>query len=199
MITEIELKAHVLDSEVLRSQLSEKGEYLETFEKDDTYWFPDSADFSTSGLYPYGLRVREEKRKLQNGTEESITLVTYKIKEQRNNIETNDEQEFEVKPRPLFEGFLRRMGLKPGAAKRKRGWAFSHGRIRAELTEVEDLGWFVEIEILVSDNREETIAKARQELLVFLDSLGVGRDALESRSYLQMLSELPKKRPSDDG
>ena len=199
MATEIELKAHIQDSEAMRLLLYEKAEYIGAFEKDDTYWFSDQV----SDLPSSGLRVRREKRSLPDGTVESVTLATYKIKEVRDGIEINDEREFEIRSLSCrseseFEEFLRLMGFKPGAAKKKRGWAFSGKGISAELAEVEGLGWFVELEILANgiyadgsnaDNRDLAIAEGKKRLLDFLAGLGVEKEAIESRYYTEMLRE----------
>jgi len=198
MATEIELKAHVHDSEALKALLHEKAEYSSAFEKDDTYWllapgFPVPPDSR--------LRVRREQRNRLDGSSVSATVVTYKTKEKRDGMEVNDELEFDVNPGPEFEVFLKRMGCTPGISKRKRGWDFSRGEITAELVEIEGLGWFIEMEILAaeaareggsfsdsSDNMDKVVAEAREKLLGFLDELGISRDDIESQYYTEMLS-----------
>ena len=209
MATEIELKAHVRDSESLKELLHRKAEYSGAFEKKDVYWF----GTETSALRAAKLRIRREKRSFADGTEKSLCLVTYKAKEESDGIETNDELEFEVNPVEEFEEFLKKAGLEAGAVKRKRGWDFSKAlnsavelktaELTAELVEVDGLGWFVELEILVKarsdnvnaglddnaeDKREETVKEARETLLAFLDDLGIEREAIEGRYYLDMLS-----------
>ena len=203
MTIEIELKAHVKDFEALRLILQKKAEYRSAFEKEDRYWFPGTKSFS--GISPIdvvdfplldfpstGLRIRRENRNFPDGTEGSFTFLTYKIKEVRDGIEINDEREFEIRPSSsnngtAIEDLLIRLGLKPGISKRKRGWEFLHENINADLAEVENLGWFVELEILADNNREETIAQERRQLLDFLTSLGIGEEAIESRFYSEML------------
>ncbi|MCL2319848.1 MAG: class IV adenylate cyclase [Treponema sp.] len=186
MPTEIELKAHVQDSEALRLLLTKKADYLGTFEKDDTLWY--SADLS-----PYGVRIRKETRRLPDGTSESKVLVTFKSKEVKDGIEINEEREFEVNPVQEFEELLRRMMIKPGAGKRKQGWAFYRNGITIELLKVDGLGWFVELEILApplpaAASREETLTEAKTRLIAFLDELGIPRESIESRSYLSLLN-----------
>jgi predicted adenylyl cyclase CyaB len=196
MVKEIELKAHVRDSEALKTILSQKAEPGGAFEKRDVYWFgPETSAFPVTKI-----RIRKEKRSFADGTEKSLCLVTYKAKEENNGIEVNEELEFEVNPAEEFEEFLKKAGLKPGAGKRKRGWVFTKtvnsaselaaAELCAELVEVDGLGWFIELEILVSaeDKHEETLSKAKETLLAFLDSLGIDREAIERRFYLDMLS-----------
>ena len=192
MATEIELKARVLDSEALKVLLHEKAEYSCAFEKEDCYWF------DTSGLALPRLRLRREKRVFPDGSDESAIFVTYKNKELRGGIEVNDEHEFAVNPGPEFEDFLSKIGFTPGISKRKRGWAFTHDGINAELAEVEGLGWFVELEIVTAGrhagdintgDREKAVTAAGKKLLDFLDCLGIERKAIESRFYTEMLKE----------
>jgi adenylate cyclase class 2 len=190
MVTEIELKAHVHNNEDLRFLLSEKAEYLYAFEKEDSYWEP----CWVSDLPAYGLRVRRERRKFVDGNEESSTLVTYKTKEVREGIEINNEREFFVDPAHFFEEFLRRLRFKPGIFKQKNGWAYTREGIRAELLEVPELGWFLELEIIKDSaedgrNREESFAKGKKRLLDFLTGFGIEKEAVESRYYSQMLKE----------
>ena len=199
MVTEIELKAHVPDSQALKQLLLKKAEYLGSFEKDDSYWLPGATTPVTLALPPSGLRIRREKQLMPDASEECRVVASFKSKEIKDGIEVNEEREFELRPggeTANFEEFLRRMGLKEGFSKKKRGWVFSHEGINAELVEVEGLGYFVELEILMDEanaanGREESIAGAKKRLLDFLDSLGIERAAIESRFYSEMLGARP--------
>jgi len=202
MAIEIELKAHAGDHRALRVLLEQKTEYQSAFIKEDTYWFSGgiqpngTTPDQKTGLPPAGLRVRKEKRSFPDGREEFFTFVTYKIKEVRDGIEINDEKEFEIRPisskdtehsSAMFEELLIRLGLKPGISKRKRGWSFTHKEINAELTEVDGLGWFVELELLADNNLAETVSMGQKKLLNLLAELGIKREAVESRFYSEML------------
>jgi adenylate cyclase, class 2 len=193
---EIELKARVKDGarnvEALKRLLSEKAEYLYAFEKDDTYYFPSSP----SNIPRSGIRLRGESKTFPDGTVKKAAYVTYKAKEVRDGIEVNDEKEFEVRSSRyssivVFDEFLKLAGLGPGLSKHKRGWAFSKDEINAELLEVEKLGWFLEMEIVV-DNVEKDIMmieEKKKRLMEFLSELGIEKDAIESRYYSEMLRE----------
>jgi len=193
---EIELKAHIKDSEALKLLLSDKAQYLCSFEKEDTYYFPSN----NSDIPKSGVRLRSENKAFQDGTEKKDVYVTYKTKEARDGIEINDEKEFEVlssqnSTARVFNEFLKMMGLMPGYSKRKRGWAFSKEEIYAELLEVEKLGWFLEMEIVVNDidepdRKDATIKEKRKKLMGFLSGLGIEKDAIESRYYSEMLKEV---------
>ncbi|MDR0878433.1 MAG: CYTH domain-containing protein, partial [Treponema sp.] len=158
MALEIEVKARVDEPELLKTRLSAFGKADCSYEKEDTYWFP-LAEKAVSGngpaLPPSGLRVRREN----NGPfgtapaeQRQTTLVTYKIREPpgADGIEVNQEREFTVSDAGVFEELLGRLGLAPGIGKHKQGWAWNcAGKdgdvIRAELSEVRGLGWFIEL------------------------------------------------------
>jgi len=198
LAVEIELKAHIGDSEALRLLLLEKAQYLCSFEKEDTYYFP----AANSNIPKSGVRLRSESRTFPDGTEKKAVYVTYKTKELRDGIEVNDENEFEIRSSQnsaiqVFDGFLGMMGLMPGYSKRKRGWLFSKEGINTELLEVEKLGWFLELEIIVNDGDVEASGKGeiliqekKKQLMDFLSDLGIEKEAIESRYYSEMLKEL---------
>lgn len=185
MALEIELKAHVENPEGLEKQLSGLGESLGTYEKDDTYWFP--VKNGVSGLPASGVRVRREKTVDPRGQARGNTFVTYKIKELRGNIEVNDEREFEVSQGEIFGDLLLRLGLEPAMGKRKRGRAWQCGEIRAELSEVEGLGRFLELEIVTEKEGPGVIDESRKRLLEMLADLDIPPGRIETRPYTEML------------
>jgi len=202
LAVEIELKAHVQNDaqkiEALKRLLFEKAEYVCAFEKEDTYYFPSMP----SNIPQSGIRLRGENKTFSDGTMKKAAFVTYKTKELRDGIEVNNEKEFEVcssqyKPEIVFDEFLKIAGLAPGFSKHKKGWAFSKDGIYAELLEVEKLGWFLELEIVVNDadieasgKMETMIQEKKKQLMDFLSDLGIKKDAIESRYYSEMLKEI---------
>jgi adenylate cyclase class 2 len=190
-MTEIELKAHVKNLDTVKSRLETLAVYKGSFEKEDAYWFPQTAG---SPLPPSGLRVRKEKDRTPEGTVSAVVHVTYKIKEVREGMEINDEKEFELSQAAEFEDLITMLGLKKGREKTKKGFAYACKRINAELCEVEGLGWFIELEILSENRDRAAVDRARKELLGFLGALGIGEEALESRYYTEMLGDVPVSR-----
>jgi adenylate cyclase class 2 len=82
------------------------------------------------------------------------------------------------------------LGFKEKIRKRKIGSTYDYEGITAELTEVEGLGWFIELEILLPERDNEKIENVRERLLCLLDLLEVSRSKIESRSYSSMLAEI---------
>jgi adenylate cyclase class 2 len=199
-MVEIELKARIDDPEGVKKGLSELGIYDCAYEKDDTYWFfaknrgPAAGETPPPTLPPSGLRLRRETNTGTGGGVSKHHLVTYKTRELRAGMEVNDEREFEVSDGTVFEDLLRRLGLEPGIGKNKRGWAWilagPAAGVRAELSDVKGLGWFLELEILAPEGDEQTIARCRERLFFFLDALKIPREKIEPRPYTEMLRAL---------
>ncbi len=181
MATEIELKAWVDDPDTTRTQINSLARSEGTYEKFDTYWRWKDNNPQNPPLGS-GVRVRKEIRRGN-----TTGIITFKNKEVRDGIEINDEREFEVSDTVVFEELLQRLGLIPWIEKHKTGQSWRAGRITVELSLVEKLGWFVELEILSDQRDSESVDKARTELLTLLDRLGIGRDRLEERYYIEML------------
>jgi predicted adenylyl cyclase CyaB len=195
MAFEIELKARLDGPEPIPQRLALLGTYCRSYEKSDTYWRP-PAGSGSGGLPPSGVRVRRERGVDAEGRGREAVLVTFKTKESTAGVEVNDEREFAVSDAAVFEELLGRLGLEPAIRKEKRGRAWTIGDaeseapILAELSDVTDLGWFIELEILADDDGAATVARCRERLLALLDRLGIGRDAIEERPYTRMLSSL---------
>jgi adenylate cyclase class 2 len=198
MQVEIELKARADDPGALKQRIQPLGVFLGEFLKEDRYWFPQT-EGQSGEIPPSGLRLRRERFQNSRGELSRTLRATYKTKEVRQGIEVNQEREFTVSEEDAgataqgatapsaFEELLGRLGLRPGIAKEKRGWAWDCQGITLELCEVKGLGWFAELEILAGDDGEATVAAARARLLTLLGRLGIGEDRLETRYYTELL------------
>jgi adenylate cyclase class 2 len=191
MAAEIELKARVDDPETLRIRLEKLGKFLFSYEKDDTYWRP-------TGILPEipasGVRIRREHDTMPGGRIRETVLVTCKFREMIDGVEINDEREFEVSDGEIFGDLLKRLGFTPAVRKYKKGRAWDCDGIRAELSEVRDLGWFLELEItgekvprgkdLARDTSEN-----RRRLFALLEKAGIPPEKIETRPYTSMLQD----------
>lgn len=186
MAVEIELKARLEDPEPVKKRLSETGVFLHAYEKDDCYLV--SADKALT------IRVRRE-RLLRDDTVTERVLVTYKTKEITDGVEVNDEREFQVSDAEAFEEFLDYTGFSPDIKKEKRGWAWQMPAqmparippVLAEVSNVKNLGWFLELEILTEDRSEKTVAENRKRLFDLLAVLEIAPEQIEARPYTVML------------
>ncbi|MCL2763294.1 MAG: CYTH domain-containing protein [Treponema sp.] len=188
MAFEIELKVRVDDCTAVKERLAGLGNYCRAYTKSDSYWI--------HGKNQHGetVRIRHESGIGANGETHEAVLVTYKIKSIAAGIEVNDEREFTVSDRALFEALLTRLGLSSDICKEKQGWAWimpaetaEKPAILAELSMVTGLGWFLELEIIADDNHEQTVAVHRKQLLALLTRLGIPAEHIEPRPYTTML------------
>jgi adenylate cyclase class 2 len=176
---EIEVKYAVSDPEQVKRQLLALGAILDKSREDvDHYFNAPDRDF---GRTDEALRVR------QIGQHNYVTYKGPKIDSQ---TKTRKEIEVALEPGKVtadeFRQLLTHLGYRPVATVRKqRGICrLQRGAFNVEiyLDEVEDLGRFIELEIMATPNDLE---RARTTLLQIGQELGLGHS--ERRSYLELL------------
>lgn len=179
MALEVELKAHISDPASLLEQLRERKHLCEhPIDRFDTYLYSEKADRT--------IRLRREGVTL---------LVTTKERSTEAGIEVNKEYEFSADATAEEEliQFFSRLGYTVELTKQKVGFGFTQDAtdllpaLLIEVCEVAPLGWFVELEYVVGDER--ILAHAKRGLLEALDSLKIARSAIESRPYATLLCQ----------
>ncbi|MCL2128078.1 MAG: hypothetical protein FWH38_07480 [Treponema sp.] len=196
MALEIELKVRLADHEPVKKRLFALGDYYCSYEKSDSYWFPEASVFVKMPDILSGVRVRREKNVRADGTEIESFLVTHKTKDISGGLEVNEEREFVVSDAGRFEELLGRLGLyKENIGKEKRGWSWvipsgtaGCPSVLAELSNVIGLGWFLELEIIAGENARPVVEEHRKLLFSLLEKLEIPADRIESRPYTAMLS-----------
>ncbi|MFP4301647.1 MAG: class IV adenylate cyclase [Alkalispirochaetaceae bacterium] len=177
MSYEIEVKAWVADPATLEERLEERGTFVRHFEKNDVYF----EGRATYGDQPITVRIREEGEK---------SVCTFKERRTLDGVEHNREWEFSIGDPFALETLLLRLGLPEFLRKRKTGVAYRLDDLLVELSEVEGLGHFVEVEILVDSSADEaTQSRSKRRVREALASLGVPDSAIESKPYTQLLVE----------
>ncbi len=179
MKIEVELKFPVGDLSQLRQQLTELGaDWFDTRDEEDTYYAHPSRDFARTDE---ALRIRRVGRSAR---------ITYKGP--RLDAETKSRRELEL---PLGESeaatdgwasLLEALGFRPVATVRKHRFkarVLWQGReIEASLDEVELVGTFIELELVVED---QDFDGARDAIRLLAEYLGLSGG--ERRSYLELL------------
>ncbi|HOF12348.1 MAG TPA: class IV adenylate cyclase [Treponemataceae bacterium] len=184
---EIELKASLTNRKEVEEKISQFAEYLGKTEKSDVYWTQSRVG------HPQKVRLREETNK--------PLRVNYKKKEIRSGqIEVNDEYEFTIgagldkkeaeKEKLSFETFLSSAGFSPSMVKHKdtKRWNFEDTLI--EVSYVDKLGDFIEIEILSETADTERTIEAHKKLLRTLEKAGVPEENIETRYYSELLENV---------
>lgn len=181
---EIELKAKLSDRKAVEEKLSSFAHYTGKTEKSDVYWTQNRIG------HPEKIRLREE-------TGKPLTA-TYKRKEVRQNqIEVNDEIEFSIgsiadneaaaKEKAAFEFFLNASGYSPTMHKHKETKSWKFEDVIIEISYVDKLGDYIEIEIMSETDNPEATQKTHDKLLLVLKKCGVPEEDIETRYYSEML------------
>jgi predicted adenylyl cyclase CyaB len=127
------------------------------------------------------------------------TVVTAKERVLGDGAEASREHEFEVSDGERFIAFMKLFGFREMLAKRKRGrrWRVAPERAGScpalvELVEIVDLGWFLEIEVMVEAEKE--MAGARARVAELFARLEVPPQDIVTTPYTLMLYEQRQMR-----
>ncbi|MCX7025490.1 MAG: class IV adenylate cyclase [Spirochaetes bacterium] len=172
---EVELKAWIDDPETVALRVASFANFVRSFEKADEYWHGSEWRLHRGQK---GFRIRSD---------ESRSIVTFKRKRTEAGIEINDEREFDVSDPAAFSEFALRIGCEPFYAKRKTGSAWDAQGVTIEITHVDGLGDFIEIERLVESDDSALIATAQGLIRTMLVRTGVPESSIEPRSYSELL------------
>lgn len=189
MSYEVEIKARIDEGIVgqLEDRLSRMDgvRVLGKTVKEDTYYAVKETDCQL-------FRVRLQKV----GRKRDI-LITAKPLRAYEGTEINEELEFHGLPDEFetIDRFFTSLGYMVCLKKIKSGWScvvpFGGFDITAEIFRVNDLGFFLEMEItsIESCEDESGISKAQKALVALLKELGVSDRAIESKPYRRMILE----------
>jgi predicted adenylyl cyclase CyaB len=188
MSREIELKAHVINwaqtLDLIRNNTNIKNE--EFAEKLDVYYY--------NPLKDEAFRVRKEILKDKNNLVSKKTIFTSKEKLMDGVIEKNKEVEVELSCENFDSSlvFFESLGFKKSLEKSKIGYSFVYDGfekdLHVELLEVNQLGWFLEIEFIIEENAEkQLIDKLVTHLYKILDLFEIPYSNIENKYYSQLL------------
>jgi len=177
---EVELKAWLKRPEAVEEKLLDMGAvFVGAFTYRDLY-------LSHATLKVPGedeeLRIREV------GDEGYLTLKGKALDKEK----TKEELEVKVyDPGTLVEIF-KKLGFNVYAEKVKHVRLYDLEGIRVAIVKVEKLGDFIEVELMVE--KQDEVEKAKKRLYNLLDRLGIGRENIEFRYYLELLAQ--RQHPS---
>lgn len=181
---EAELKASLgdLPAEELEKRALALGFLPEDWVRErDVYFNGAERDFRRTDE---ALRLRSVRR-LPDGPWES--LVTYKGPKLDRVSNARTEYETGVSDGGTAQKLLEALGYRPLAQVDKVRRTYRLDQVALCLDQVEGLGGFLELELLVPG--EEQREAAVERLLALLEALGVSRERLSRRSYLELLAE----------
>lgn len=179
---EIELKARIDDWRGVEARVRTLCTWVREFRKEDRYFRrSESSEVETA----FRLRL-----------DGPSAVGNFKEKRERDGVEYNREREFHVDDADAFLELIGRIGCEQYAAKVKTGLEFRHGRITVELVHVDDLGDFLELEVLEPAPDYEAHARAAAEIRTLLERVGISVASIEPGSYVDLLRR--KKIGQDD-
>ena len=171
---EIEIKAHARKAEDIKKLFDSLYGEGKPVHKYDHY-------FRRPGASVQALRIREHKGIIELTTKKTSTSEAG---------EDNEEYEFQA---PLAEKdraimFFHALGYEDFFIKKKDGWEWMDGDAHVELLSVNDLGWFLEIEILLPfGSSDDEAEEARKRIDAIMKNAGVSRSDYEMKSYREMI------------
>lgn len=171
---EIELKARVSDEQKLKTLISSICGEAKIVNKVDYY-------FRKPGEKQQALRVRNNNGKLE---------FTAKKTSHINDGERNLEYEIhgDIKEIEKSKDFFRCLGFEDYFKKIKNGWEWTYDEVHIELLEVNDLGYFLEMEILIPFNKNENDElDAERKLHYYLAKFKVPSENICTKSYRAMI------------
>ena len=182
MAVEIEIKAWVRRPDETRALVEKLCVFEKDYVKADAYFTaPEDSSFNA--------RAEGKRSALRVRSENGEWVCTWKEKTLRSGLEVNEENEFRVSDGPLLMELLEKLGCGRSLRKVKRGRRYSCRGLCVELSEVEDLGLFVEAEKVLDAALPEDIALWEKTLRAFLADIGVEERDIEERPYSALLVE----------
>jgi adenylate cyclase, class 2 len=171
---EIEIKARADDLEGLKQKIERLGvTFVKKERQTDTYFSHPKRDFAQTDE---ALRIRQ----IDDGL-----LLTYKGPKLDQLTKTREEFEVRVADENATI-ILKKLGFREVATVTKSRGYYRLGDFEIMLDDVEDLGHFIEVEKRADEYRPE-------ELVEFLESLGIKKDAIERKSYLELVFETKRR------
>mgnify|MGYP001767350762 CR=1 FL=1 len=169
---EIEIKVRVSNIEEIKANIMKiGGRHSETVTEEDMYYNAPHRDF---GITDEALRVRSAGGK---------TILTYKgPKNTLKGSKIREEHNIHLDDAKTFDTILKNLGFREVARVRKLREYYTYQDFSIALDNVEELGEFVEIELITENNAE--LAATRVDTLA--EKLGVNGERL-SISYLELL------------
>ncbi|NVM55437.1 MAG: class IV adenylate cyclase [Candidatus Helarchaeota archaeon] len=171
---EVEIKAHLEDFTSVETQLLQLGAtFRKAIHQRDTYFQHPIRNFAQTDE---ALRIRISDDK---------SYLTYKGSKLDPSSKTREELELEIQePNQLLE-LLKKVGFIPVKTVIKSRKSYILDDIKISLDKVEGLGYFIELEIDISE--KDAIPPTRDRLISLLAQLNISSEKLERRSYLELL------------
>ncbi|AWG43075.1 class IV adenylate cyclase [Candidatus Borreliella tachyglossi] len=172
---EIESKAFIPKNELRRilKLANKKFRFIKEEVKNDTYY----CDTKKT------IRIRKFNT--------SGEIVTFKVKSLDGDIEVNKEIEFRVDDINNFILFLEEINFKILYKKLKKSLIYKKDTLNIEINEIDNLGFFLEVEKIIYDQSELNLAKT--EIYEIMKEFQLNNN-IEKKSYYELISANKSKK-----
>ena len=169
---EVEAKVPVSKGQyqALMTRLKKEAKYLGFKKNQDIYYEKSKKTF---------IRVRDRN--------ESYDF-DLKLRQTNAGIESNMEMSWSLPEPDKWKALLKKLKFKAYQQKTKQSEYFSLKGFTVELNEVRPLGYFLEIEKVVSD--PDKVKEAKKDLIRLFKDMGFSQEQFESRPYLELLANV---------
>lgn len=174
---EVELKARVKNPNIIRQRIKKIARFVKKVKKVDHYYTLEKNGYPTKSL-----RIRNQGR---------FHLVNFKKRvSYLQGIYTKKEVEFNLEDIQGFLAVLKEFGFRLWIIKHKESEVYKYKSASIELNNLRRLGWFVEVEILTTNN----VSEARKNILTIFKLLGINKNDIEKKGYTRLLWEKQNKK-----
>ena len=178
---EVEIKVEVRNQEKLEQLLCEFGFMRGELIREEDIYFDTIEDFIRKN--DYALRLRSSENMISG---ENHHFVTYKGPKMDQISMTRQELETKIGDAKVMKELLNALGYVKMYQVNKKRQYFVFGEMTACIDSVNDLGEFLELEMVVS---EEERACALECIIEFLEKIGYSKEEIIRSSYLSMLQK----------
>jgi len=171
---EVEAKVKVSDAKDARMKIKKIAKFVRKEKKVDYYYSLEKRRYPKKSL-----RVRDAGKK---------KIINFKGKRKyKGGIWAKEEVEFEVSDIKNFFDLIADFGFKKWLKKVKNTELYkTKGGANIELNFVKSIGWFIEIEVLCSDDPKQ-IADARKQIHGIMKSLDIRKRFIVRKGYTKLL------------
>jgi adenylate cyclase class 2 len=182
---EVEVKARLKDRAMVKEKLESLGcKFGDELHQVDTIFAPKGTPYPLFPLGTPAIRVRKQNEKY---------FFTLKIPQQ--NYQDSIEREMEIKDGPMMVEIFELMQWDNLPTVDKKRIKTNYKDMEIVLDTVKDLGEFIEVEKVVTNDDRGEREKIQDELYIFLETIGVSKeDYVIGGKYDLMLAEKMKQK-----
>lgn len=194
---EVEIKAKIINLEDIRKRFENlKGAYKKSLIHEDTYFnMPKKLrDFKKTDE---ALRIRKSTGYNKNEKESVKKITNYitykgkkidKISKTREEIESKIENESKIREILKILGFIDVFTVKK--ERELYDFNFKNNKIEVLIDYIPILKeYYIEVEIMIANDSQEELSRARDILFDFLSSLNIKKEESITKSYLELISD----------